>query len=67
MPKEYNWYDTKYIVVPDVVNLSVDEAKKVLKGFKIEYSGNGSKIIYQSPKANYYAQDGTTIMLMLGD
>ena len=67
MPKEYNWYDTKYIIVPDVINKDLEEAKKLLKGFKVEYSGNGSKVIYQSPKANYYSKEGDTIMLMLGD
>ena len=67
MPKEYLWYDTKYIIVPDVVNLDLNEAKKKLKNFKIEYSGNGRRIISQSPKANYYIKDGSSIMLMLGD
>ena len=67
MPKEYNWYDTKYVIVPDVINKNIDEAKKSLKGFKIKYSGQGNKVIYQSPKANYYTKEGDTIMLMLGD
>lgn len=66
MPKEYNWYDTKYVIVPNVVNMDINEAKKILKGFKIEYSGQGNKIIYQSPKANYFIKEGSTIMLMLG-
>lgn len=66
MPKEYNWLDTKYIVVPDVIGKDLEEAKKLLKGFKIEYSGKGNKIIYQSPKANYYTPEGSTVMLMLG-
>ena len=67
MPKEYNWYDTKYIIVPDVINKDLEEAKKLLKDFKIEYSGQGNKVIYQSPKANYYTKEKDTIMLMLGD
>ena len=66
MPKEYNWYDTKYVIVPDVVNMDIKEAKKLLKGFKIEYSGHGNKVIYQSPKANYFIKAGSTVMLMLG-
>ena len=67
MPKEYNWYDTKYIIVPDVINKDLTEAKKLLKGFKVEYSGRGSKVVYQNPKANYYTKEGDTVMLMLGD
>ena len=67
MPKEYNWLDIKYQVLPDVLNKSVKEANEILKGYKLEYSGTGSKIIYQSPEAGYYVADGSTIKLMLGD
>ena len=49
MPKEYNWLDVKYQVLPDVLNKSVKEANEILKGYKLEYSGTGSKVIYQSP------------------
>ena len=67
MPKEYNWLDTKYSVLPSVIGKSVKEANTILKGYKLEYSGTGSKIIYQSPEEGYYVKDGTTIKLMLGD
>ena len=67
MPKEYNWLDTKYSVLPNVVGLTVKEANTILKGYKIEYSGTGNKVIYQSPDEGYYVKDGTTIKLMLGD
>ena len=66
MPREYTWLDTKYIVLPNVVGLAKKEAAHILKEFKIEYSGTGDKVIYQSPNANYYAPVGTTIKLMLG-
>lgn len=65
MPREYTWLDTKYVLLPDVVNTSIDEAKKTLKGFKVEYSGSGDKVIYQSPDANTYVKEGSTIALML--
>lgn len=67
MPKEYNWLDTKYSVLPSVISKSVKEANTILKGYKLEYSGTGSKVIYQSPEEGYYVKDGTTIKLMLGD
>ena len=67
MPKEYNWLDIKYQVLPDVLNKSVKDANEILKGYKLEYSGTGSKVIYQSPKSGYYVADGSTIKLMLGD
>lgn len=67
MTKEYTWLDTKYTILPNVVGLSVKEAQKELKLFKIEYSGTGSKVIHQSPEAGYYAKENGTIKLLLGD
>ena len=67
MPKEYTWLDKKYVTIPNVVGMSVDEAKKTLKGFNLEYSGDGEKVIYQSPNAGYYIEEGTTIKLMLSN
>lgn len=65
IPKEYTWLDQKYVTVPNVVGLSVDEAKKVLKGFKIEYSGTGENVIYQSPSGGMYAKENGTVVVML--
>ena len=64
MPKVYNWMDQKYVIVPNVVGLSLDDAKKVLKGFKVEYSGLGSKVIDQNPHSNSYFNENGTIRLM---
>ncbi len=66
MPKEYTWLDKKYVILPNVVGMNKEEATKALKGFKVEYSGNGENVIYQSPNANYYVLENTTIKLMLG-
>lgn len=66
MEKEYNWLDTKYVKLPEVTGLTVEEAKKALKGFSIEYSGEGENIVYQSPSANTYIKEGGTVKLMLG-
>ncbi len=65
IPRKYTWLDTKYILLPDVNNLSLDEAKDKLKGFKIEYTGEGSKVIHQEPLANSYVKEGSTVVLML--
>lgn len=67
MPKEYNWLDIKYVIVPDVVGKSLEEAEKLLKGFKIKYTGKGKNVIHQSPQANYFTPEGSTVMLMLGN
>lgn len=65
MEREYNWLDTKYVVLPNVVGKSVEEAKKELKGFQIEYSGEGENVLYQSPSGGYYIKEGGVVKLML--
>jgi stage V sporulation protein D (sporulation-specific penicillin-binding protein) len=65
MTREYTWLDTKYVLLPDVVGMSKDEAKKALKGFEIEYSGTGNTVIYESPSANYFVKEGSKVILML--
>ena len=66
MPREYTWLDVKYVLVPNVVGLTRNEAKKALKDFKVEYSGNGNNVIYQAPNEGYYAPAESTIKLLLG-
>ena len=65
MAKEYNYLDQKYIILPDVLNKSVKEASELLKGFKIEYSGTGDKVTYQSPAGNMYVKENSTVKLLL--
>jgi len=65
MLKEYTYLDTKYLVLPDVVGMSKDEATKTLKDFNVKYSGNGNKVVYMSPLANSFQSVDTTITLML--
>ena len=62
--KDY-YLQTKYILLPNVVGMTVDEAKKTLKGLKIEYTGSGEKVIEQVPEANQYIKETNTIKLML--
>ena len=62
---EYTWLDTKYILLPNVVGINLKDAQKELKGFKIEYSGEGTKVIYQEPFPNQYVKENSTIKLML--
>jgi len=67
IPKEYTWLDTKYSILPNVIGKSVKEANTILKNYKIEYSGTGNKVIYQSPEPDYYIAEDSTVKLMLGD
>ena len=65
MPKVYNWLDQKYVIAPNVLGANLEEAKKALKNFKIEYVGSGSTVIGQNPHGNTYVSENTVIKLML--
>ena len=65
MTREYTWLDTKYVLLPDVVGMNIEDAKKELKGFKIEYSGTGTQVAYESPNANYFVKEGSVVKLLL--
>ena len=64
-PRTYTWLDTKYVKLPSVVGLNKKEATKILKGFKIIYSGTGDTIMYQEPQADTYIKENSTIKVML--
>jgi len=65
MEKEYRWYENSYVKLPDVRGFSKSDAIKLLKGFKIEYSGTGEIVLYMSPEPGYYVKKGGTVKLML--
>ena len=67
MTKEYRWYEDSYIKLPDVRGMSSKDAAKLLKEFKLEYSGSGDTVLYMSPEPNYYVKKGGTIKIMLKD
>jgi len=64
--KNYNYLDKKYAVVANVKNKTLKEAMKELKKFKVEYTGDGSKVIYQSPSYKSRIFEGETVRLLLG-
>lgn len=65
LPREYLWYEQKYVTVPDVVNMTKKEAIKALNGFTIEYSGQGDKVISTSPSARARVKEGGIVKIML--
>ena len=67
IPKEYQWFDTKYYTVPNVVGMNLSDAKKELKSFQIEYTGTGNNILAQSPEAGSRIAENSTIRLLLSD
>lgn len=64
--KEYNYTDKKYIEIPNVVGMNVKEAVKLLKSFKIEFSGTGEIVKYQSPSSGVRIYEGESIRLLVG-
>lgn len=64
---EYNYLDRKYYSIPDVIGLSLKDAKKKLSKFKVEYSGSGDIVVYQTPLKNTRIYEGDTVKLLLGD
>ncbi len=65
LEREYNYFDKQYAKVPNVVGMSVKDAIKSLKPFKVEYTGTGSIVTYQSPSSGTSIYEGETIRLLL--
>ncbi len=63
--KEYKYGEKKYVKVPNVTGKTVKEAMDELKDFKVEFSGTGETVSYQSPKAGEKIYEGETVRLML--
>ena len=63
--KNYQYYEKKYANVPDVTGMTLKEAMQALKQFKVEYTGSGSTVRYQSPSANARIFEGETVRLLL--
>ena len=65
--KKYNYLDRIYQTIPNVEGIKKDEAIKLLKDFKIEFTGSGEIVKYQSPKAGTRIYEGETVKLLLYD
>lgn len=65
--KKYNWNDKKYYTVENVVGKTPKEAQSILSKYNIEYSGNGSVVLDQSPAAGTRLEEQGTVRLMLGN
>ena len=65
--KVYNWNETKYYEVPNVVGMLKEDAIKELKNFKVVYSGSGKYVKEQSPNVGEKIKEGARIRILLGD
>ncbi len=67
LEKEYQWYEKEYTKLPNVVGMSLEEAKKVLSEFNIEYTGNGKYVKSMAPSSGTSVIIGSKVRLMLGN
>ena len=65
IPKIYRWDDTIYITIPDLIGKSKKEVKSLIKDLKIEFVGNGDKVIDTSPSYNSRVKQGSIIKIIL--
>lgn len=65
--KKYNYLDKKYATIPNVIGKSPNEAVKDLKAFKVEFTGSGSVVSFQSPSGGERIYEGEVVRLLLSD
>ena len=65
--REYLYTDKQYYKVPNVVGMNIEDAIKNLKKFKVNYSGSGEVVTYQSPSSGEYIYEGDSIRLLLSE
>ncbi len=65
--KQWEWSDSPYYEVPNVIGLELKEAKKLLTNFTIEYTGDGSKVISQTPEGGERVAQNSVVRLLLGE
>ncbi|MBQ2873021.1 MAG: stage V sporulation protein D [Bacilli bacterium] len=67
LDKEEFWYDIKYTEVPNVIGLTIKEAKSQLKKLTINYSGTGNIIKSISPEPGTIVKENSTIKILLSN
>ena len=63
--KELEWSDKPVYDVPNVIGMDKKEATKALQNFTVEYSGNGDKVVSQSPEAGTRIEEKSIVRLLL--
>ncbi len=66
LEKDWEWTDKLTYEVPNVVGMSVSDAKKLLVNFTIEYTGTGETVVSQSPDPKTKLEDKKVVRLLLG-
>lgn len=63
--KNYKVGEKHYKEIPSVIGMDVTEARKVLKGFSLEFSGSGNKVTYMSPSPGQKILEDDVIRIYL--
>ena len=63
--KELEWSDKPVYDVPNVIGMDKKEATKALQNFTVEYSGNGDKVVSQSPETGTRIEEKSIVRLLL--
>lgn len=63
--KEKKWNDPVMITVPDLKGMSIKEIQQQMYNLKLKTSGEGSKVIQQSPKPGVKVEEGSAIRVYL--
>ena len=65
LSKDLEWTDKITYEVPNVVGMSLEEAKKELFNFQIVVEGEGERVFTQSPKAKEKIEDQSKVRIYL--
>ena len=65
--KNYQFWEKKYVTIPNVVNQKLDDVKDKLTPFEVQYTGVGDYIIFQSPSNGERVLEGSKIRILLSD
>ncbi len=65
--KNYQFWEKKYVDIPNVVNKKLSDVKSSLRSFDVQYTGSGEYILFQSPSAGERVIEGSRIRILLGD
>ncbi|MCF6093599.1 stage V sporulation protein D [Microaerobacter geothermalis] len=67
IPKEYRYGEIPLVEVPDLRGVPVHKLQESYFTFRIDTSGSGNTILYQSPQPGTKVERGSTIRIYLGD
>lgn len=63
--KERKWNDPVMITVPDLKGMTVKEIQQQMYHLQIKASGEGNKVVHQSPEPGVKVEQGSTIRVFL--